>query len=141
MTSQTNLKRNVELASSSDSSTSGRSTLSASAEEKKKIRRKRPPLQPTAEHLQIRAVVDAGEKWELDLEQVHGLTDEEACVVVSIANKHLSQDEFPPSNGNRFVELAHQGWKGLKELRQLKKLYPHFNNQAKVDGVWRMFHW
>jgi hypothetical protein len=32
--------------------------------------------EPTENHLKIRAVVDAGRKWELDLERVHGLSDD-----------------------------------------------------------------
>jgi hypothetical protein len=57
-------------------------------------------------HLKLRAAMDDGEKWEFDLERVHGLTDEEACICVSIVTKHLNDDKLPPSNGNRFIQLA-----------------------------------
>lgn len=83
--------------------------------------------------------MDAGEKWEFDLERVHGLTDEEACMVVSIVTKHLNEDKLPPANGNRFIELAGEGWETLKEVDRLVKLYPECLNQDKMDGVWVMF--
>lgn len=90
--------------------------------------------------MEIRAVVDAGSQWELDLEKVHGLTDEEACVVVAIATKHLSRDEFPSLNGNTsYIKLAKKGWELLKEVNRVQNLHLQCNNQAEVDGVWKMF--
>jgi hypothetical protein len=79
-TLQMSLKRNMELASLSDSNSSGTSSLSKSDKHKKSKREKN----PTKNHLLLRAAIDAGEKWELDLERVHGLTDEEACVWVCL---------------------------------------------------------
>jgi hypothetical protein len=142
-TAQTRLKRSMESVSSSDSSSSVTSTLSAFGEPTtKKKKTKRPPLEPTEKHLKIRAAVDTGAKWELDLEKVHGLTDEEACVVVSIATQNLSLEKFPPSlkgYNQDFVMLAREGWKHLKEINRLSELYPECGNQARVDGVWKMF--
>jgi hypothetical protein len=127
-----------------DSNTSAASTSSKSAKsnsQKKKRKSARPALEPTETHLKIRAVVDAGAQWETDLEEVHGLMDEEACVVVSIATKHLSLDEFPSSlKGNQsYIKLARAGWVHLKELNRLMKLYPECTNQSRVDGVWKIF--
>jgi hypothetical protein len=62
------------------------------------------------------------------------------CVcVLSIVAKHYLQDEFPPSNVDRFVELAREGWKHSIELDRLMKLYPEeCGNQTNTDGVWSM---
>jgi hypothetical protein len=88
-------------------------------------------------HLKIRAVVDAGRKWELDLEEVHGLTDEEACVVVSMSAQYY-KDTFPPTKGDRFLELAKDAWKHVKELDRLNTLYPECGNQTSINGEWIM---
>jgi hypothetical protein len=88
--------------------------------------------------LKIRKVVDAGDEWEADLERVHGLTDEEACVVVSIVAKYLPKDEFPPLNGDRKLELAREGWKHVKELRRLNERDPDCGNQTKIGEEWKM---
>jgi hypothetical protein len=132
-TSQTSSKRNMELASLSDSNSSGTSSSSKSAKHKKSKREKI----PTKNHLLLRAAIDAGEKWELDLERVHGLTDEEACVCVSILAKHCQKDVFPPE-GSRFVKLAREGWKHWKEAKRVRKLCPGCGDQTKIDGVWIM---
>jgi hypothetical protein len=81
----------------------------------------------------IRAVVDAGGQWELDLEKVHGLSDEEACVVVAMVTKQLPHDEFPTSlKGNpSYISHAKKGWEILKELRRVKKLHSQCTNQTK----------
>ena len=44
-------------------------------------RQKKAPM-PNETHMKIRAAVDAGDNWELDLERKHGLSDMEACVCV-----------------------------------------------------------
>jgi hypothetical protein len=89
--------------------------------------------------LKIRGAIEAGGKWEDDLESVHGLSDEEACVCVSIMLKHSRKDVFPPPcEGNRFEELARDGWVLLKEVRRLRKKYPDCGDQARIDGVWKM---
>ena len=38
------------------------------------------------------------------------------------------------------MELAREGWKTLKEVDRLVKLYPECGNQDKIDGKWVMFH-
>lgn len=139
---QTSLKRSTESESSSDSNSSATSTLSKSvdARNKKKHKSARLPPEPTKGHLAIRAVVDAGGQWELDLEKVHGLTDEEACVVVAMANKYSSCDAFPPClKGNpTYIKLAKKGWEHLKELYRVLNLHLQCGNQTKIDGVWKM---
>jgi hypothetical protein len=108
------LKDNTELESSSDSNTSVISTSSVYAKKRKKS--KKPP---TENHLKIRAAIDAGDEWEFDLERVNGLTDEQACVCVSIVGQHLQEDKFPPSKGDRIVELAKEGWEHLREVDRM----------------------
>jgi hypothetical protein len=93
---------------------------------------------PTENHLKIRSVADAGAKWEVNLQRVHGLTDEGACVCLSIVAKYLPKDEFPPPNGNLFVELAKEGWQHSKQLDRLIKAYPECGDQTNIDGVWIM---
>jgi hypothetical protein len=39
-------------------------------------RSKRPPRMPTENHLKIRAVIENGEKWELNVAEVNGRIDE-----------------------------------------------------------------
>jgi hypothetical protein len=134
---QTKQKRSMDSASSDDLSISGTSSSSLSATSKQ--RKKRKKREPTKNHLTVRATIEAGEKWELDLERVHGLTDEEACICVSIACRHLNDEKLPPSNGSRFSELAVEGWKTMRELDRLMKLYPDDLNQDKVDGEWVIF--
>eukprot|EP00543_Licmophora_paradoxa_P003278 CAMPEP_0202443344 /NCGR_PEP_ID=MMETSP1360-20130828/2647_1 /ASSEMBLY_ACC=CAM_ASM_000848 /TAXON_ID=515479 /ORGANISM="Licmophora paradoxa, Strain CCMP2313" /LENGTH=175 /DNA_ID=CAMNT_0049059017 /DNA_START=163 /DNA_END=687 /DNA_ORIENTATION=- len=130
--SQMNLKDSTELESSSDSNTSVTSTSSVYAKKKRKKSKKK----PTENHLKIRTAVDAGDKWEFDLEREHGLTDEQACVCVSIVGQNLQEDEFPPSKGDRIVELAKEGWEHLREVDRLTKLYPECGDQTNIDGEW-----
>jgi hypothetical protein len=78
--------------------------------------------------------VDAGAKWELELEGVHGLTDEEACVAVSIVAKYYLKDEFP-ENVDRFVNLAKKGWELSNENARLHKLYPECHDQTTLTGI------
>jgi hypothetical protein len=72
--------------------------------------------------------VDAGCKWELDLEEVHGLTDEKACVVLSMCAQFY-KDTFHPTKGDRFLELAKDAWKQMKELDRLIAHYPECGDQ------------
>ena len=85
-------------------------------------------------------MIDAGSKWELDLEKVHGLTDEEACIVVSKVARYGNEDTFPDANGDRFMELAKEGWKYSRELpvARLHKLYPECTDQTCINGEWVM---
>jgi hypothetical protein len=127
----------MELASSSDSNTSDNSSLSVCAKKKRKTSSKK-EIVPTENHFKIRAVCDDARKWELDLERVHGLTEEEACVCVSIVAKHLPKDEFPLTKGDRLVDYAREGWKHMKEGRRVRKLYPECRNQTCIHGEWKM---
>jgi hypothetical protein len=130
------LKLGTEFESLSDLNTSDTSNSFKYA--KKKIKKRKKNKEPTENHLKIRAVVDAGREWELDLERVHGFTDEEACVCVSIVAKYLPKGKFPPSNGDRYGKHAEEGWGYVKELRRLKKLYPECSNQTSTNGEWTM---
>jgi hypothetical protein len=136
--SQISLKHSTELESSSDLSTSDTSSLLGCVKRPQKKKRTKAKKIPTENHLEIRRTSDAGSKWELDLERVHGLTDEQACVCVSIAAQHLQNDIFPPPNGDRLVELAREGWKHLREVDRLIKLYPECGDQTNIDGEWIM---
>ena len=66
-----------------------------------------------------------GEKWELDLERVHGLTEAESCECSSRAGKYLYCDEFPEDavNKNLFPH-AKEGWIILKEADRLARNHP-----------------
>jgi len=97
-TSQESLKRSMELESLSDSNTSDSSTSSKYAKKKSKMGKKEKV--PSEGHLKIRAAVDACDRWEWDLEEAHGLSEEVACMVVSILSKHVSRDAFPAAKGN-----------------------------------------
>ena len=138
-------KRNLEMGSLSDSTSSDTSNSTECASKKNqnkkdKTQTKRKKLKkiPTENHLMIRKVIDAGSKWELDLEKVHGLTDEEACIVVSKVARYGNEDTFPDTNGDRFMELAKEGWKHCRELARLHKLYPECTDQTCIDGEWVM---
>jgi hypothetical protein len=63
------------------------------------------------------------------------LTDEQACVVVSMAAQYY-KDKFPPTKGDRFLGLAKEGWKHAKELDRLNTLYPECDNQTSINGEW-----
>jgi len=65
--------------------------------------------------------MDLARQWELDLEEVHGLSDEEASIVVAIETKHLRYEELPSVlKGNlKFINSAKEGYKLLKEARRV----------------------
>jgi len=132
----TTSKRLLESESSDDSTTSAIATSSKCGRKKQKEAEKL----PTENHLKIRAVVDAGSAWELDLERVHGLTDEEACIVMSIVARYTNEGTFPtPKDGDsRFMEFARQGWKYMQDLKALQKEYPECDDQTCIDGQWKM---
>lgn len=127
---QTNSKLGTESACSSDSITSIASNSSKCANNKKK---KKQRMERTENHLKLLAACDAGSKWELDLEEVHGLTNEQACVVVSLMAAHLKNDAFSPSNGDPLMKHAEEGWKLLKETRRLMELYPDCGDQTCIN--------
>jgi hypothetical protein len=137
MMSQTTSKRSSGWVSSSVLSTNANNNSSKCANKKLKAG---PPL-PTEGHFKIRAAVDRARQWELDLEEVHGLSDEEACIVVAMATKHLRYEEFPSvlKGDLKFINFAKEGWKLLKEARRVRNAYPKCRNQTFVNGVWKMY--
>ena len=135
ISSQIKPKRNMESASLSDSSISATSSSSRCA---KKSKTSNGRLQvPTENHLKLRKAIDAGERWEFDLEQVHGLTDEEACVCALIVTKHLHDESFPPWNGNQLTKPVQEGQKTLKP--QLVSWFEDFLQKVKCLSIQQRF--
>jgi hypothetical protein len=113
---------------------------SSKFDKKKPNKKQRNEKKPTETHLKIRAVADAARKWEWDLEDVHGLTDEQACVVVSLMAPLMQKDEseFPPSS-DPLILHAKEGWKYMKEVKRLAGLYPEYlGDQTFMNGGWVM---
>ena len=96
----------------------------------------------TETHLKIRAVVDAGETWELELESKHGLSDLEACVCVGLVAKYQHQDSFPasePGANQGLVDHARIGWRLMKESMVMMNKYPQEScEQTKINYEWKM---
>jgi hypothetical protein len=95
--------------------------------------------------MKLRATTEEGNKWEHDLEEVHGLSEEEVAMVVGIVLKHLKEDKFPDfdpdaTTGIRFYRaLAKPGWHAMKENKKLLDKYPkESGEQICRGGVWRM---
>ncbi|KAG7365097.1 hypothetical protein IV203_038300 [Nitzschia inconspicua] len=66
-----------------------------------------------------------GEKWQLDLERVHGFTEAESCGCFSRAGNFLYCDEFPEDAVNeKLVPHAKEGWVLLKETDRLGRNHP-----------------
>lgn len=109
----------MESESSSNSSTSDvfRSSACAKNQKKSKCNKWGRAKVLTENHLKVRAVVDAGSTWELDLEQVHGLTDEEACILVSKIAPHMEKKTFPDPKGDRFTEFAKERGGSICKMR------------------------
>ena len=94
--------------------------------------------EPTENHLKVRAASDAAAKWELDLERVHGLADEQACVVVSLMAPYMKKGEFPTSD-NPLMLHAKEGWAHMMEVQRLAELYPEcLEDQTFMNGEWVM---
>ena len=132
---RTKSKLGMELEFSAASNISVTSSSSKCVDKKKK---KRKCKEPTANQLKLRAVADAGNKWELDLQNVHGLTNERAMCVMFLMDAYLNNDTFPPTNGNYLMEHAEEGWKIIKESNRIMKLYPDSLNQEKINGEWKL---
>jgi hypothetical protein len=126
------------MGSESSSTSSTSVILSSSKFDKKKSKKQRKEKKPTENHLKVRAASDVCSKWEDDLEEVHGLTDEQACEVVSLMASHLQKDEFPPGSDDPLMVHAKEGWKYMKEVKQLAELYPEFLDQTFMNGEWVM---
>ena len=94
-------------------------------------------------HMELRAAVEAGSKWEEDLESVHGLSDLEAAVCVGLVAKYDKHEIFPESETNgknrKYLGLAREGWLLMRELKHLMAKYPQENcDQHRLNGVWHL---
>jgi hypothetical protein len=108
---------------------------------KKKLRKEKSLPIPNENHMKLRAVSNAGSKWELDLERVHGLTDGEACRIVGLVAELLSKDEFPDFDrtSDKDLALAEEGWRLFKDYDELlAKYHKEKSEQICRQGVWRM---
>ena len=66
-----------------------------------------------------------GDKWQRDLESVHGFTEAESCECFSLAGKYLYCDEFPEDAVNKkLFSHAQEGWKLLKQADFLGRKHP-----------------
>ena len=100
---------------------------------------------PNENHMKLRAIMEKGNKWEHDLKEVHGLSEEEVAMVVGIVLKHLNEDKFPDfdstsTTGLSFYRaLAKPGWHAMKENKKLLDKCPEESaEQICRGGVWRM---
>lgn len=116
----------------------------ATARAKKKKKKNSVPI-PNKNHMKVRAVVDAGSKWETDLKDVHGLSDEEVSMVTGIATKYYNADTFPAfdSEATRGIDfyraLAKPGWHHLKEVKNISLQFPRESGeQTCINGTWKM---
>lgn len=100
---------------------------------------------PTENHMKLRANVEAGDKWEHDLKEIHGLSDEEISMVNGIVMKHYKDARFPDydpdaTRGIDFYRaLAKPGWRVMQKTQKLCDQYPRENaEQTRIKGVWYM---
>jgi hypothetical protein len=80
-----------------------------------------------------------GDKWQRDLERVHGFTEAESCECFSLAGKYLHCDEFPEDAVNeKLFPHAKEGWILLKEADLLARKHPKelmdLDSLAAIDG-------
>lgn len=149
--SRINSKRSTESVSSTGFSTNGTFNSSTYAKKPSKKRKgsKSPPIHaskkrrkkekvPTEKHMELRRIVEAGAKWESELESIHGFSNGDCCEILAIVARHIKKDKFPPANGNRFVQHAKEGWEHMKEHNRLMKLYPDCLDQTMINGEWKM---
>ena len=117
------------------------------AEEAAPPRKKKKSLPVRNEiHMKMRAVIDKESKWEKELEQVHGLAEEEVSMVMRIVTKHFNDDAFPnnfdptATGGiDYYRALAKIGWQKMKECRAIMARYPREGSeQTCIHGVWKM---
>ena len=111
-------------------------------EPKKKKSRRGRTIVLNENHRKIRTAVEASGKWEEDLESVHGLHEMEASLLRGLVGKYLPQDTFPesePRMPQKYMSLAREGWKHMKEVKRVVEKYPQENcDQFYRNGVW---HW
>mgnify|MGYP000424549405 CR=1 FL=1 len=91
------LKGNSEQIHSAVSTTSSASISSKSGKGGDYIRDLSVPrvFEKNEIHEALLECMRQGEKWQLDLERVHGFTEAESCECFSRAGKYLHYDEFP----------------------------------------------
>ena len=80
----------------------------------------------TGNHLKIRAVVDAGRKWEQDLETVVGFSEGAATLSVGIVANYHKIDSFPdsdPGENQKYLDFAREGWCHFREGCKLMEKY------------------
>lgn len=150
---RTKRKGSTESASSNISSTSvslssssyaKKGAISKRASESQKVqkvqtKKKKKSFVPTENHMKLRRVEEAGEKWESELESIHGFTDGECCIIMGIIATHSNgkTEVFPAANGDRYLQHAKEGWEIQKEFNRLIKLYPEcLADQRRVNGEW-----
>ena len=117
------------------------------ARKKKKKNNKIIPI-PNENHMKVRACLDACNKWEKDLQVVHGLSNEEASMVLGIASKHYNNnagrtfpafDETATRGIDYYRSLAKPGWQHFKQLKQIMIQYPReCAEQTWINGTWKM---
>ena len=147
----------LKLGGESGSSSTSNVRLSDEAEQRKdeldgyleavhQKKRKRTNLPvPNETHVKCRGPVDKGDKWEHDLERLHGLAEEEVTMVIGIALKRLKEEKFPDFDADAtrgisfYRRLAKPGWESMKETQEMiKKYLKECGEQICRGGVWRM---
>jgi hypothetical protein len=85
--------------------------------------------------MKLRAATEKGNNWEHALEGVHGLSEEEAAMVVGIVLKHLKEDKFPDFDPDAttgisfYCALAKPGWNAMTENQKLLEKDPQENGE------------
>ena len=93
----------------------------------------------TETHKMLLDCVRKGNKWQEDLELVHGLTEAESCECFSLAGKYLHSHVFPKgATSTKLFSHAKTGWEHLQKVDELAKKYPQefvdVNRQALAEG-------
>jgi hypothetical protein len=84
-----------------------------------------PTFAMTDTHTMILDCIEKGNKWQQDLESVHGFTEAESSECFSRAGKYLHSNEFPQGAvSQKLFPHAKKGWVHLKEVDRLCKAYP-----------------
>lgn len=98
-----------------------------------------PAFVMTETHNTLLDCVRKGNRWQEDLELIHGLTEAESCECFSRAGKYLHSDIFPEGAVNpKLLSHAKKGWTHLKKVDELSKKYPQefvdLNRRALAEG-------
>ena len=112
---------------------------SSKSDSKSRAKKQRKEKKPTEIHFKIRSAADGAESVKADLEEVDCLTDEQACIVVSLMAPHLEKDEFPTFD-DPLMFHAKEGWKLMKKSKRLAELHPEcLADKMFMNGEWVMF--